>query len=404
MTRQYYPPEPARHARTRARHNSLRCWDVRTAREARTADDRRRAPATVAGDEYGVPVPVWNCRAPRSAVPGSARSRSFVAFLGDESVSPGIAPALPRGSARDAAGLSRSALRGHGLRAISLVRRDSGRRRACRPESLLHSREAPPVTLAGLVELFATDPTVTEAIGDARSRTLPALDLTAPPAMRPLIAAALAAATEAGGADRPVLLVTSTYREAENLAAACRSLVGERGRRLLPGLGDVAARAAEPTVRHRRAPARGAASPGRQRRAAAAQDHRGPRPLGAPAPGQGPWRHGPGPARRRPGLRHRRARPGTGRGGVRAGGHGRAAGRVRRPRWDRGHLPAHRGAPGPGRLLRRRGRGDPLLHGRRPALVRPDPDRDHRLTLPRAAAHRRRTSARVHPVPGRIPS
>jgi len=85
------------------------------------------------------------------------------------------------------------------------------------------------VTLAGLVELFATDPTVTEAIGDARSRTLSALDLTAPPAMRPLIAAALAAGTEAGGADRPVLLVTSTYREAENLAAACRSLVGERG-------------------------------------------------------------------------------------------------------------------------------------------------------------------------------
>ena len=83
------------------------------------------------------------------------------------------------------------------------------------------------MTLTGLVGLFATDPTVTEAIGDARSRALPALDLTAPPAMRPLIAAALAADTDAGGAGRPVLLVASTYREAENLAAACRSLVGE---------------------------------------------------------------------------------------------------------------------------------------------------------------------------------
>ncbi|HYI52825.1 MAG TPA: transcription-repair coupling factor, partial [Microlunatus sp.] len=83
------------------------------------------------------------------------------------------------------------------------------------------------MTLTGLVELFTTDAVVTEAVGDARSRTLPALDLTSPPAMRSLIAAALAAATDRGGAGRPVLLVASTYREAESLAAACRSLVGE---------------------------------------------------------------------------------------------------------------------------------------------------------------------------------
>ncbi|HEU5485686.1 MAG TPA: transcription-repair coupling factor [Microlunatus sp.] len=83
------------------------------------------------------------------------------------------------------------------------------------------------MTLTGLVELFATDAVVTEAVGDARSRTLPALDLTAPQAMRPLIAAALATQPDRGGAGRPVLLVTSTYREAENLTAACRSLLGE---------------------------------------------------------------------------------------------------------------------------------------------------------------------------------
>ena len=83
------------------------------------------------------------------------------------------------------------------------------------------------MTLTGLVELFATDAVVTEAVGDARSRTLPALDLTSPPAMRSLVAAALAAAPDQGGAGRPVLLVASTYREAESLAAACRSLVGE---------------------------------------------------------------------------------------------------------------------------------------------------------------------------------
>jgi len=76
------------------------------------------------------------------------------------------------------------------------------------------------------VGLFSTDPVVAETIGDARSRARPALDLTAPPAMRPLIAAALTSAVAAGGADRPVLLVTSTYREAEDLTAACQSLLG----------------------------------------------------------------------------------------------------------------------------------------------------------------------------------
>src|SRR6185312_1018802 len=43
-------------------------------------------------------------------------------------------------------GLRGRGLRGHELRPISLVRRDSGRRKAGHPESLLHSREAPPVT------------------------------------------------------------------------------------------------------------------------------------------------------------------------------------------------------------------------------------------------------------------
>ncbi|GAA3576644.1 transcription-repair coupling factor [Microlunatus spumicola] len=82
------------------------------------------------------------------------------------------------------------------------------------------------MSLAGLVSLFCTDPVVAETIGDARSRALPALDLTAPPAMRPMIAAALTSALAEGGADRPVLLVTSTYREAEDLTAACQSLLG----------------------------------------------------------------------------------------------------------------------------------------------------------------------------------
>nr|WP_183341692.1 transcription-repair coupling factor [Microlunatus antarcticus] len=44
--------------------------------------------------------------------------------------------------------------------------------------------------------------------------------------MRAMIAAALTSAVAQGGADRPVLLVTSTYREAEDLTAACQSLLG----------------------------------------------------------------------------------------------------------------------------------------------------------------------------------
>ena len=76
------------------------------------------------------------------------------------------------------------------------------------------------------MRLFCTDPVVAETMADARSRALPALDLTAPPAMRPLLAASLTTAVAEGGGDRPVLLVTSTYREAEDLTAACQSLLG----------------------------------------------------------------------------------------------------------------------------------------------------------------------------------
>jgi transcription-repair coupling factor (superfamily II helicase) len=83
------------------------------------------------------------------------------------------------------------------------------------------------VTLTGLVDLFCTEPTLIETIGDARARRLPVLDVTAPAPMRPLIAAALSVDAARGGAGRPVLLVSSTYREAEDLTAALQSLLGE---------------------------------------------------------------------------------------------------------------------------------------------------------------------------------
>ena len=81
------------------------------------------------------------------------------------------------------------------------------------------------MSLSGLVDLFCTEPTLSDTLADARGVRPGALDLTAPPPMRPLIAAAMTASAERGGADRPVLLVTSTYREAEELAAALESLL-----------------------------------------------------------------------------------------------------------------------------------------------------------------------------------
>jgi transcription-repair coupling factor (superfamily II helicase) len=83
------------------------------------------------------------------------------------------------------------------------------------------------VTLTGLVDLFCTEPTIVQTIGDARAQRPSVLDVTAPAPMRPLIAAAVSASTERGGGNRPVLLVSSTFREAEELTAALQSLVGE---------------------------------------------------------------------------------------------------------------------------------------------------------------------------------
>jgi len=75
------------------------------------------------------------------------------------------------------------------------------------------------VNLSGLVERVASEPTVAEAIEDARSGAVDALDIASPEAMRPLLVAALASA------GRPILLVTSTYREAETLTSSLASIL-----------------------------------------------------------------------------------------------------------------------------------------------------------------------------------
>ncbi len=80
-----------------------------------------------------------------------------------------------------------------------------------------------PGPLAGLLDLVTGDPALRGAL-EAADSGAPALDLTAPAGMRPFVVAALAART-----GRPVLAVTATGREAEDLVAALGSVMdGDR--------------------------------------------------------------------------------------------------------------------------------------------------------------------------------
>jgi transcription-repair coupling factor (superfamily II helicase) len=78
------------------------------------------------------------------------------------------------------------------------------------------------MTLNGLLSLARTDPALRRALGDAATGHY---DLVAPPALRPLLAASLAAALDEGPVGGTVLAVTATGREAEDLTAALSSLL-----------------------------------------------------------------------------------------------------------------------------------------------------------------------------------
>src|SRR6266511_1686769 len=73
--------------------------------------------------------------------------------------------------------------------------------------------EGSPMSLTGLLTAALADPALALL---APRRGVDQLDVTAPPALRPFVAAAI---------DAPVLAVTATTREAEDLAAALESLV-----------------------------------------------------------------------------------------------------------------------------------------------------------------------------------
>lgn len=83
--------------------------------------------------------------------------------------------------------------------------------------------EGTPVHLSGLADAVLADPTLSEAMADARDGSLRALDLTGPEAMRPYVVAGLVAA------GRTVLAVTATSREAEDLVEALGDVVDPAG-------------------------------------------------------------------------------------------------------------------------------------------------------------------------------
>ncbi|SDB79913.1 transcription-repair coupling factor [Raineyella antarctica] len=75
--------------------------------------------------------------------------------------------------------------------------------------------------LAGILDLLGTEPTIAECVEDARAGVLHTCDITAPTSLRAFLTAELVRRTE-----RTILLVTSTYREAEEQVAALQALLG----------------------------------------------------------------------------------------------------------------------------------------------------------------------------------
>ncbi|HEY0485242.1 MAG TPA: transcription-repair coupling factor [Mycobacteriales bacterium] len=82
------------------------------------------------------------------------------------------------------------------------------------------------MSLVGLLDAVLADAALASAVQAAGTDVL---DLTAPEALRPFAVAALAADPARGGAGRPVLAVTATSREADDLAAALTCLLPPDG-------------------------------------------------------------------------------------------------------------------------------------------------------------------------------
>ncbi|HEX2807792.1 MAG TPA: transcription-repair coupling factor [Kineosporiaceae bacterium] len=77
------------------------------------------------------------------------------------------------------------------------------------------------MTLSGLLDAVLPDPGVAAVLDAARAGSVGVLDVVVPPGVRPLVIAAVATSAPRG-AGRPVLVVTATGREAEDVASALR--------------------------------------------------------------------------------------------------------------------------------------------------------------------------------------
>ncbi|WP_433498049.1 transcription-repair coupling factor [Sphaerimonospora sp. CA-214678] len=83
------------------------------------------------------------------------------------------------------------------------------------------------MSLSGLLDLVSAEPKLAAALEDSGGPGDTGAELVAPPALRPFVVAALSRA-------RPVLAVTATGREAEDLAAALTSLIDETSVAIFP--------------------------------------------------------------------------------------------------------------------------------------------------------------------------
>ncbi len=80
------------------------------------------------------------------------------------------------------------------------------------------------MSLSGLLAALRPDPGVAAVLDAARAGGISTLDVVAPAGVRPVVVAGMA---HPDGADRPVLLVTATGRESEDLASALRCYLPE---------------------------------------------------------------------------------------------------------------------------------------------------------------------------------
>ena len=181
--------------------------------------------------------------------------------------------------------------------------------------------------ITGLVEMALRTPTLQRLIDLAADRP-EELALVGPASARSFVAAALAR-------QGPLLVVTATGREADDLSAELRGVFGDAvamfpswetlpHERLSPGVDTVGARMMllRRLTHPQDSPARAAAE---------GRGHRGPLAAAADGLATGPGRTPHLDRRRRAGFRrcHRRA----GRACLHPGGHGRTTRRIRRPRW-----------------------------------------------------------------------